>query len=29
MHEANLSARHSRSAGGRVFRRYALWARRA
>ena len=29
MHESNLSARHSRRSGGRVFRRYALWARRA
>ncbi len=28
MHETNLSTRHSRSSGGRVFRRYALWGRR-
>jgi hypothetical protein len=28
MHESNISARHSRNLGGRVFRRYALWARR-
>ena len=28
MHETNLSAQHSRRSGGRVFRRYALWAQR-
>ena len=29
MHETNLSAEHSRRSAGRIFRRYALWARRS